>query len=442
MFKRIVILAVVLTTVLAVLPAVRPTTAQAKVDCGTTDPATLTVSAGSVGNELDTVVSITKDFMTACPNVTVKVNPHPQSSTDTLAQYQQIFNAKSSELDVVQMDVIWPGLLADSLVDMNQYVSKDFVQGFVQGNITNNMVNGRLVALPWFAGSGMLYSRTDLLKKYNLDVPKTWDDLYTAAKKIQDGERAAGNKDFWGFVYQGKAYEGLTCDALEWQASVGGGTILAPDGTIQVNNAETTGIFDKMAKWINDIVPPAVTGFQEEDARGVWQAGNAAFMRNWGYAYPLGNAPDDKGNKPVIAGKFDVSPLPGAKAGMSAATLGGWELGVSKYSKYVKAAAAYVAYMTGYDAQVKYILARGEAPTLLSVYDNADIKAQLPYLKADVIKAAVARPSTVTGDKYAKVSELYYTAVNDILTGKSDAATSMGKLEQSLADMGYTLPKK
>jgi trehalose/maltose transport system substrate-binding protein len=442
MFKRVLVVAIVLVTVLSLVSTRNVSLAQAKVDCGTTDSVTLAMSAGSVGNEFDTVQAIAKDYMAACPNVTVKAVAHPASSTDILAQYQQIFNAKSSEMDIVQMDVIWPGLLAEHLVDLNQYVSKDFVAGFVQSNITNNTVKGQLVALPWFAGSGMLYFRTDLLKKYSVAVPQTWDDLYTAAKKIQDGERAAGNKDFWGFVYQGKAYEGLTCDALEWQASVGGGTILGTDGTIQVNNPETIGIFDKMAKWVGDIVPQGVTTFQEEDARAVWQAGNAAFMRNWGYAYPLGQAKDDKGNLPVIAGQFDVAPLPGAKAGMSAATLGGWELGVSKYSKNIKAAVALVVYFTGYDAQVKYILARGEAPTFLQVYDNDQIKTQLPYLKADVIKAAVARPSTVSGDKYAKVSELYYTAVNDILTGKSDATSALEKLELDLADQGFALPKK
>ncbi len=173
----------------------------------------------------------------------------------------------------------------------------------------------------------LLYYRTDLLEKYGFDgPPATWDELEEMAKKIQEGERA-DNPDFWGFVWQGNAYEGLTCDALEWIKSSGGGSIVEPDGSISINNEAAVAALERAAAWIGEISPPGITGFLEEDSRRSWQAGNAAFMRNWPYAYSLGNADDS-----AIKGKFDVCPLPGAEAGMSAATLGGWQIAVSKYS--------------------------------------------------------------------------------------------------------------
>ena len=66
----------------------------------------------------------------------------------------------------------------------------------------------------------------------------------------------------------------------------------------------------------------------------MWQAGNAAFMRNWPYAYGLSNADDS-----AVKDKFDATALPGADEGQSAATLGGWQVAVSKYSKNLDAAA-------------------------------------------------------------------------------------------------------
>ena len=153
--------------------------------------------------------------------------------------------------------------------------------------------------------------------------PQTWDELEEMAQTIQDGERAEGNQDFWGFVWQGNAYEGLTCDALEWIKSNDGGTIVSPDKIITINNANAIAIVDQAAGWVGTISPTGVTGFGEEDARNMWQAGNAAFMRNWPYAYSLGNGDDS-----AVAGMFDVSPLPAGDSGAGAATLGGWQLAV------------------------------------------------------------------------------------------------------------------
>ena len=147
---------------------------------------------------------------------------------------------------------------------------------------------------------------------------------------VMDKEREAGNKDMWGFVFQGNAYEGLTCDALEWVKSNGGGQIIEPDGTISINNPKAAEAVEMAKTWVGAISPPGVLAYQEEESRGVWQTGNSVFMRNWPYAYSLGNGEDS-----AVKGKFDVTTLPmgTAEGARSAATLGGWNLAVSKYSK-------------------------------------------------------------------------------------------------------------
>ena len=117
----------------------------------------------------------------------------------------------------MQIDVIWPGDLAEHLVDLNEYGAADVTPEHFEAIVVNNTVDGALVGMPWFTDGGLLYYRTDLLEKYGYDGPPvTWDELEEMAQTIMDGERADGNQDFWGFVWQGNAYEGLTCDALEW----------------------------------------------------------------------------------------------------------------------------------------------------------------------------------------------------------------------------------
>lgn len=436
MLKRFLAFGLVLALAIGLLPTVSAQDGDG-VWCGTDQPVTLTFIAGTVGGEHEVYVALADRFMKeACPNVTVNVVERPESTTDTLAQYQQFFEGQSPDLDVFMVDVVWPAMIAEHLIDINEYADDEILSRFYAAVIDAYTVQGRLVAMPWFAGGGMLYYRSDLLEKYGLEVPQTWDDLAMAAKAIQDGERAEGNADFWGFVFQGKAYEGLTCDALEWQVSSGGGRILSPEGVIEVNDPASIEIFDKVASWVGDFVPPDVLTYTEEESRAVWQAGNAAFMRNWAYAFTLGQADDS-----VIKDKFNVVPLPGKEAGMSAATLGGWGIAVSKYSANPEAAVAFANWMTEYDALVEFHLARGEQPVLPALYEDPQLQEALPYLAftSDILEAATPRPG-VAGTQYAKVSELYYTAVNNVLAGNADATTAMADLELSLADLGFELP--
>lgn len=368
---------------------------------------------------------------TEATGINVQVIRGDQSATDRLATYRQQLSAGSADIDVYQIDVIWPGIVAEFAADLSAAfpdAKKDFFPAIVE----NNTVNGKLVGVPWFTDAGLLYYRKDLLQKYGIsNPPATWKELEDAAKKIQDGERAAGNKDFWGFVWQGKAYEGLTCDALEWQVSNGGGSIIEPDGTISINNPAAAAAFDRAKSWIGTISPPGVTGYQEEEARGVWQAGNAAFMRNWPYAFSIGQS------DPKLKDKFDVVPLPkgdGDKA-RNADTLGGWQLMVNKNSKNIEAATEFVKYMTSAELQRSNAIERSLLPTRPAVYDDPDVLKANPYyasLKPVFSGGAVARPSTVSSDLYNDVSTAYFTAVNQVLTGQKDSKTAVADLETDL----------
>lgn len=359
----------------------------------------------------------------------------PESATDRLAQYLQFFGAQSPDIDLVQIDVIWPGILAEHLVDMNQYITEDEKATYFQRIISNNTVDGALVGIPWYTDAGLLYYRTDLLEKYGYTAPPaTWAELEEMAAKIQEGERAA-NADFWGYTWQGNVYEGLTCDALEWQVSWGGGEIVEADGTISINNPQAAAAFDMAAGWVGTISPPGVVSYQEEDARGVWQGGNAAFMRNWPYAYSLGNADDS-----VIKDKFAVVPLPKGEGpdARNADTLGGWQMAVSKYSAHPDEAAAVAVCLAGRESQKIRATVGSLLPTIGDLYTDADVLEANPFFGQlfDVFNGgAVARPSTVTSDKYNEVSTIYFTEVNKVLTGAQTGAEAVAEIEAQLQDI-------
>lgn len=354
----------------------------------------------------------------------------PNDATAALQQYQQYWAAKSPDIDAYMIDVIWPGIAAPHAVDLKKYVSEDELTAHFPRIVDNNTVNGALVGMPFFTDAGMLYYRTDLLKKYGFnEPPKTWEELTTQAQTIQDGERKEGKSDFQGFVFQGKASESVTCNALEWIFSFGGGTIIEPDKRITINNPNAVKALALARSWVGTISPKGVTIYGEEEARNVWQTGNAAFMRNWPYAYVLGADP-----KSSIAGKFDVTVLPkGGDNGKNAATLGGWQLMVSKYSKHPEVAASLVKYLTSAEAQKDQAVKLGILPTRRALYSDADVLAKNPWFKevSVVLENAVARPSTITAANYNLVSTAFFQNVNKTLSGGSTPESAVQQVERA-----------
>lgn len=394
---------------------------------------------GASGVALEWSNKFAQEYMEANPGVTVNVIQGPESATDRAQQYLQFFEAQSGEVDVFEIDVIWPGDMAEHLVNLYDYPGfSEAAPDFFTAIVENNTVDGNLVGMPYYTDAGLLYFRTDLLEKYGLEAPTTWSELESAAQTIQDGEREAGNQDFWGFVWQGNAYEGLTCDALEWVASHGGGEIVElVDGTptITINNENAINALETAAGWVGTISPPGVTGFQEEDARNIWQAGNAAFMRNWPYAYSLGSAEDS-----AVAGLFGVSALPkgDGEGARNADTLGGWQLAVSKYSANPELAADFVLFLTSAEKQLENAIGRSLLPTRTAVYEDPELLDSGAAFMAEflpVFEGAVARPSTVTAPNYLQASQLFFSAVHNVLTGQEDAETAVALLEADLEDL-------
>ena len=391
--------------------------------------AEISISCGAVGMELELCTEGANAWAEATGN-TVEIISTPNSATERLALYQQILAANSSDIDVFQIDVIWPGILANHFIDLGEHIDEATRAEHFEAITDNNTVDGRFVAMPWFTDAGILYYRTDLLEKYGKQPPETWEDLAATAKEIQDAERAEGNDKMWGFVFQAKAYEGLTCDALEWVDSYNGGEIVAEDGSITINNENAALALDTAATWIGDIAPEGVLNYAEEEARGVFQSGNAVFMRNWPYAWSLGNADDS-----TISGKIGVSALPkGGADGKNTGVLGGWQLAVSKYSENAELAADLVKYLTSSDEQKRRAIKGSYNPTIASLYQDADVLAATPFFGElyDTFTNAVARPSKVTGEKYNQVSSEFFNAAHDVLSGKSPAADRLAALESKL----------
>jgi len=370
----------------------------------------ITFVGDSVGNGHVRDVALAKRF-TKDTGIKISVVPHPAASDASYAQLARAFSSKSSSIDVAMLDVNWPGAFAPYLLNLKPKLGKQS-KLHIKSIVANGTIGGKLVSMPWFSDYGILYYRTDLLTKYGYSAPpKTWSDLFKMAKKIQDGERKS-NPNFAGFVFQGNAYEGLTCNALEWIASVGGGNFV-DGGKVTIDNAKARTILDAVRAQIGKTTPQGVTTYQEDQTEHAFDNGDAAFARNWPYQYGIGAGAGSK-----VKGKFSVTVLPHGSAGHSVGTVGGWGLGVSKFSKHKAAATEFVRYMTSAAVEKFDAITNSNVPTIVSVAKNKAVVKVNPYLKPAIASVPrVTRPGKAFGTHYNEASKVIYQGINQILTG-------------------------
>jgi trehalose/maltose transport system substrate-binding protein len=394
----------------------------------------VTVVIGSTGNIVTTFDALVAPWEERTGHDAVIV-PMPSSTTDNFGQYRLWLSAGNADVDLYQTDVIWAPQLADHFVDLTAVATE---AGLIEANfpsiIESQTVDGKIVALPIFTDAPALYYRTDLLEKHGREVPTTWAELTETAQFIQDAERAEGNTELWGFVWQGNAYEGLTVNALEWIKSYGGGQIIEPDGTISVNNPQAAAALEMAAGWVGTISPEGVLAYGEEEARGVWQTGNAVFMRNWPYAYALSQGEDS-----AVAGKFDVAPLPAGEGegAQSAGGLGGWNIAVSRYGDNQDIAIDLAVYLASAEAQEFRAINLGNLPTIQALYQDPEVLAANPYFERwlEVFQNAVPRPSAPAQQDYNEVSTAFFTAVHSVISGEEEATDALEDLEADIEDI-------
>jgi multiple sugar transport system substrate-binding protein len=355
-----------------------------------------------------------KDFEKKYPGVKAKAIEFPESADEQRNQIVQRFQAKAADCDVIVADVIWTAEFASQkwLYDVTPYV-EERQDEFVASTLENAKYDGKYWGVPRSTNAGFLYYRTDKVDQ----APETWQEVYDKAKETD------------GIVYQGFSYEGLTVNFLEY-AFAAGGKVLSDDGKqAEINSPENVKALQLMVDGIkNGAVPKAVTTYKEEESRRAFEAGRATFMRNWPYAYGLGN-------ESKIKGKFKVAPLPSFEGGEAAQIIGGDNLAISAFSKNPGGALALVDYWTSEEKEIEYASKYSLAPVLESVYSDPSVKKAQPFA-AELLEAVSNGKPRPASPVYPQISQAIYKNVSAALSGK---ATPEAALEKAQKDMEKAL---
>jgi multiple sugar transport system substrate-binding protein len=344
--------------------------------------------------------------------LTAKLLEFPTSADEQRNQFVQREEAKSPECDVFLADVIWTAEFAQQkwLLDMSDYVNQRKAD-FIPSTLETIHYEDKYFGVPQATDSAFMYYRDDKVDS----VPQTWQELYTEAASKG------------GIVYQGASYEGLTCDYLEL-AFAAGGKVLSDDGKKSaIDSPQNLKALQFMIDGIKSgAATKAVTTYMEEESRRAFESGKPAFMRNWPYAYALGN---QKGSK--VAHKFKVAPFPTFEGGGKAGILGGHNLVVSAYSKNPQGAVKLIDYLTSADVEKDYAAKYSIAPTLNATYDDPEVKKALPF--AEELRQAVTQAkSRPVSPVYPQISQAIYKNVNAALSGQSTPQDALKKADEQI----------
>jgi multiple sugar transport system substrate-binding protein len=358
-----------------------------------------------------------QDFEQKHPNIRLNLVEGPNSPDLVENLYTASFLLGDSPYDLVNMDVVWTSKFAaaDWLRDLSSQITPLEIAAFSPKDIDAGRYEGKLYRIPIRSDVGMLYYRKDLLDAAGLKPPTTFAETIAIARSLKQ----AGSID-WGYVWQGRQYEGLVAMFAEVLQGFGGYWVKPDSLAVGLDRPETLQAIEFLRKTIEmGVSPPGVTTYQEEEARRLFQGGRVAFMRSWPYAWPLGNQSDSP-----VKGKIAIKAMVGTPGNSGGACLGGWGLGIAKSSKHPQEAWEVIKYFTSEDVQRKLILQAGYVPSRTALFTDREIVAKYPHYPKllEVSQNAVLRPPIA---QYAQVSDILQRYLSAALTDRISPAQAM-----------------
>jgi multiple sugar transport system substrate-binding protein len=380
----------------------------------------------------DVMRQIVDEYTKQNPNVKVEVEVGGATSEQQQQYLNTVLASRDSSLDVVLIDVIRPAQWAAAqwAEPLDSYLGADkdkIMARYLDAYREANVVNGKVIALPYFADAQFLYYRKDLLEKHGIQPPKTWDEVEAAVKKITGAENSPNLR---GFETAGAPIEGTVCTFAVpvWGA---GGQITNDKGQLALSSEAAKKPFELWGEWKqSNILPPNIAEIPTDRIRQNFQAGNTIFAMTWGYVWNrVQNDPDSQ-----VKGKVGVVSLPGFTPDKQATCIGGWQLAVTAFSKNKEEAAKLVQYLSSPEVSKRQAILASHLPVFPEVYTDPAVLEANPFFKEalPVVKTARARPVT---PRYNEVSEVIRTNMNAFLAGTKTEDAALTDIRNRLGNI-------
>ncbi len=377
----------------------------------------------------DVMRKIADEYTKRNPATKVEIEVGGATSEAQQQYLSTVLSSKDSAIDLVLIDVIRPAQWAAQgwAEPLDGYLGADkakILPTYLKAYVDANQVNGKLMALPYFADSQFMYYRKDLLEKYKRPVPKTWDEMMETAKIIMDGEK---NPQLQGFSTAGAPIEGTVCTFLVplW----GAGSDMTKDGKLNLDTPQARQPFQLYGRMKQaGVLPRNIAEIATDRIRIDFQAGNVIFAMTWGYVWNrVENDADSK-----VKGKVGVAKLPHDVGGTSATCIGGWQVAVSAFSKNKQEAVKFARYLSSPEVSKMQAVLASHLPVFPSVYKDPEVLKANPWFAEalPVVESAKSRPVSA---QYPQVSDAVRGSMNAYLAGTRTTDAALADMKGKLA---------
>ncbi|NJO18982.1 MAG: ABC transporter substrate-binding protein [Spirulinaceae cyanobacterium RM2_2_10] len=349
------------------------------------------------------------------PDIDLEIIEAPNDTNLVEDLYTSAFLLGDSPYDLVYLDIVWVPKFAAAgwLLDLSDRFPEPERDPFLEGDVDGGTYQGGLYRMPFRSDGGMLYYRTDMLTEAGYEPPETFTELIEISRDLQAQDIAE-----WGYIWQGKQYEGLSAMFVEILAGFGAFWVNPDTLEVGLDAPEAIAAVEFLRSTIDEgISPPGVTTYAEEETRRLFQDGETVFLRNWPYVASL--AADSE-----IAGQFAIKPMAHLPNEASGACQGGWGLGISATSRHPDEAWRVAEYISSEAAQKAFILETGYVPSRRSLFTDPDLVAKYPYYPQllEVVENSVLRPPIA---QYAQTSDILQRYLSAALTGRMTPEAAM-----------------
>ncbi|HEY9612252.1 ABC transporter substrate-binding protein [Allocoleopsis sp.] len=399
----------------------------------TQQPVTITIMAQ--GQVLSNWKPFFQEFQDKNPDIRINVVEGPFDTNLQENLLTSAFLLGDSPYDILNMDIVWVPKFAAAgwLKPLDDRLPPEQIAEMIESNVEGGRYQGKLYRVPTNSDAGVLYYRKDLLEQAGAQPPETFQQMVALSQQLQGKQGAT-----WGYLWQGKQYEGVSAMFVEVLGGFGGFWVNPDTLEVGLDQPQAIQAVEFLRDTINKgISPSGVSTYGEEETRMLFQNGGSVFLRNWPYVWKLANQEDSK-----VKGKIGIKVMLQGAGQQGGSCLGGWGLGMSATTKHPEEAWRLMQYLSSKETMRRYVLGSGEISAYKSLFKDPEIVAKYPHFPQllEAVQQSVLRPPIA---QYAQASDILQRYLSAAFTGGMNSKDAMQAAAQETRNlMGSLKPAR